>query len=354
MDRLFTRSSSPRQIILSFYRYLSSFKPFSPVPMEARIVSKTVQRTSNDDSFDWLEPDEKFPLPGKIRAVQTQVPPVSELNANKYGDDGKILLDEVITLTVPYDLQTNALTQIMATHLELTSPTSIDTAFPKLLLHDNDKLEVKAFECPILLRQQLKQLFLNYNVIQQPLTAITLCMKTNNDMSQWSNKIETERNEMIDEFIKLASEICSYLIQKQYWADFIDPTSGTPFYGPHTQDTLFETDERFRYFGLNIVDLGCCRVIEHIQHGTHIFVGCLFTSAYKTDENVVHLLKDFIIKKEPVRNNIKEEQEPLKTMKTQENADKDEATSTSTSVGTKTTTPVKDKKNLELEAPTVY
>ena len=56
-------------------------------------------------------------------------------------------------------------------------------------------------------------------------------------------------------------------VGKQYWADFIDPSSGRPYYGPHTSDTLFETDERFRYFGINIVDLGCCRVVEHLEHG---------------------------------------------------------------------------------------
>ncbi|CAF2054641.1 unnamed protein product, partial [Rotaria magnacalcarata] len=60
--------------------------------------------------------------------------------------------------------------------------------------------------------------------------------------------------------------MCAYLTGKQYWADFIDPSSGRPYYGPHTADTLFETDERYRYFGINIVDLGCCRVVEHLQH----------------------------------------------------------------------------------------
>ena len=57
------------------------------------------------------------------------------------------------------------------------------------------------------------------------------------------------------------------LNQKQYWADFIDPSNGKPYYGTSTSDTLFETDERLRYFGINSVDLGCCRVIEHLQYG---------------------------------------------------------------------------------------
>ncbi|CAF0754889.1 unnamed protein product [Didymodactylos carnosus] len=348
MERLLTRSTSYRPTIQSFSRYLSSFKPRSRVLIKTRTENKNTQQTSNTNDSDWLEQDAKFVLPGKIRpAGGIQSAPVC--NPNKYGNDGKILLDELITMTVPYDHQTDTLRQIMATCLTLASPTkstASDTPLPKLLLHDNNQLEVKAFECPIILRLQLKQLFLNYNVIQQPLTVITLCMKTKNDMSQWSNETEIERNEMTDKFIKLASEICSYLSQKQYWVDFIDPTSGTPFYGPHTQDTLLETDERLQYFGLNIVDLGCCRVIEHVQYGTHIFVGCLFTSALKTDENVVHLLKDFIIEKNPIKNNVKEEVAPLIAMKSNDDVNKDEQTLLSASSTTKAAESVEDKKRI--------
>ncbi|CAF4320010.1 unnamed protein product, partial [Rotaria sp. Silwood2] len=79
----------------------------------------------------------------------------------------------------------------------------------------------------------------------------------------------------------------------QYCVDFIDPSNGKPYYGPSTSDALFETDERFRNFGINIVDLGCCRVIQHLQHGTHVFVGCIFTSASKMDPHVQNLLKEF-------------------------------------------------------------
>lgn len=63
-----------------------------------------------------------------------------------------------------------------------------------------------------------------------------------------------------------------------YWADFIDPTTGTPFFGPHTNTTMFETDEKYRLLGFRIEDLGCCKIICHKNFGRHVFVGTVVTT----------------------------------------------------------------------------
>jgi hypothetical protein len=46
---------------------------------------------------------------------------------------------------------------------------------------------------------------------------------------------------------------------------------GKPYYGPSTLDSLFETDEHFKYFGINVVDLNCCQMIEHLQYGKRLY-----------------------------------------------------------------------------------
>ena len=117
------------------------------------------------------------------------------------------------------------------------------------------------------------KLFPNRDVTSGQLTVVTLAQKTVNDMSGWSEAVEFEREELIACFIDAAKEVCSQLNQTGYWADFVDPTSGRPYLGQYTNDTMFETDERYRHLGFSIEDLGCCKVISHRQWGTHTFVG---------------------------------------------------------------------------------
>lgn len=140
-------------------------------------------------------------------------------------------------------------------------------------------LECIAQECPKLLQKDFSDLFPTLCLTAGPLTIVTLCQKTKNDMAVWNEDVDLEREELMLYFVIAAEEICTQLKQQGYWADFIDPSSGRPYLGDYTSATLFETDERYRHFGFKIEDLGCCKVISHRKWSTNVFVGCLFTNA---------------------------------------------------------------------------
>lgn len=142
---------------------------------------------------------------------------------------------------------------------------------------ESAKVECAIQMCPELLRRDFESLF--PEVTTKKLMILTVTQKTKNDMTVWSEEVENEREMLLEKFIIGAKEICYALRAEGYWADFIDPSSGSAFFGPYTNNTLFETDERYRHLGFSVDDLGCCKVIRHSFWGTHVFVGSIFTNA---------------------------------------------------------------------------
>jgi hypothetical protein len=250
MDRLLTHVRSRSLLLISPTRSLSSFKPNS-FDFKSRVLlnqldaskSKSSNPSSNIDLT--YEYNSFFPLPGHVGFCH-EPKTLPQLNSNQ----------QLI------NIQTNS----------SLSKIKNEKEFLLKLINSNNNLEIRSYDCSLALRSQLKDLFLNYNTLTQPLTAITIIFKTNSDMSTWSMEVENERYQLAEQFIKLAREICKYLNTNQYWVDFIDPSNGKPYYGPSTSDALFETDERFQHFGINAVDLGCCRVIEHLQYGKTVLL----------------------------------------------------------------------------------
>merc|ERR1711935_976032 len=143
--------------------------------------------------------------------------------------------------------------------------------------------------------------------------------ETQSDMSIWSNEMESERELITDEFVKLAKDLCARFKSDGYWADFIDPSSGIPYFGHSTNTTMFETDDKYRLLGFRIEDLGCCKVICHKEFGRKVFVGTMFTSVPSSngviqdlfeDLNILHL-KEFQSDKSPAEAKIAEMQSDI-------------------------------------------
>lgn len=158
-----------------------------------------------------------------------------------------------------------------------------------------DKMDCKLQEAPRLLKRDIQGLFPNRPELARNCSVITLARKTVNDMTGWSSDVEEEREKLVETFMQAAKEVCGKLRTEGYWADFIDPSCGKPYYGSHTNTTLFETDEKYRLLGFRIEDLGCCKVITHPVFGRHVFVGTIFTDVHPGNGVVQDVFADLNI-----------------------------------------------------------
>ncbi|TSM60548.1 Methylmalonic aciduria and homocystinuria type D protein, mitochondrial [Bagarius yarrelli] len=112
----------------------------------------------------------------------------------------------------------------------------------------HSRVECAIQSCPELLRKDFAMMF--PEAPSSGMTVLTVTQRTDNDMTAWSEAVDQEREQLL-----------------------------AKFFGCYTNNTLFETDERYRHLGFQIEDLGCCKVIRHTLWGTRVFVGSIFTNA---------------------------------------------------------------------------
>lgn len=93
--------------------------------------------------------------------------------------------------------------------------------------------QVSVHECPKLLLRELKHVFpaqfeRRATVGQHPMLAVLTCQKSLMDLSQFGVDADNEKDRLLETFVDFAQHVCAKLIEKEYWADFIDPCSGLP------------------------------------------------------------------------------------------------------------------------------
>lgn len=244
-----------------------------------------VKEVSGESLDTWLDikagifgpSDQRLPLPGNVGLCQ-QLEPNQRMPIVYQRQNQLKVVPDVLTEKTNHEHQIQTLDQCNPKEVTTAIEEHIQGSLREMPL-PSDILECRAQQCPDLVKKDFLDLFPGRNLKDGPLAVVTLSQKTQHDMSSWSEEMELEREELIEYFIVAAEDICSSLQREGFWADFIDPTSGRPYHGQFTNATLFETDERYRYMGFRIDDLGCCKVISHRLWGTHVFVGAIFTNA---------------------------------------------------------------------------
>lgn len=221
----------------------------------------------------------KFPLPGQTGALQAtfekKSPTTPQLNLDLFIEN------------MEYILKTPLAQEVQAAKLrEATETLSFEETIkqnqrPKV---NEPVFELKAHNCPKALLNDFSSYFRMNSIGESPMTVVTISFKSEQDMAMWNSRVDAEREFLTDKFVDTAQEMCLALEQEGFWADFIDPSSGSLHKGPYTHATFYESDERYQTLGFEIIDMGCCKVISHHEWGTKTYVGCLLTNASVNDK----------------------------------------------------------------------
>ncbi|XP_051766481.1 metabolism of cobalamin associated Da [Ctenopharyngodon idella] len=127
---------------------------------------------------------------------------------------------------------------------------------------NQSNVECSMHSCPELLKKELELFF---PVL--PMSPITVVTVTQKNQKLETEELNRDQEELLDNFVSGAKEICFMLWRGGYWADFINPLSGKAFFGDQTADSVLQQEVQ-RHAGFHIEDLASCTVIRHVSKGT--------------------------------------------------------------------------------------
>jgi len=236
--------------------------------------------------------DKNFSLPGDIGAL-----PEGNLDPLTVTPPSSTKLPDILSTPTTKETQVHALYNANdyirythGSHSDVFSDPTLIQQFPEL--PSSGSMDLSIHTAPTLLRRDLTPMFPDQDLSSGPVSVITLSFYTDNDMSVWSEEVEEERDKLTQHSVVHCKEICGRLKEEGYWADFIDPSSGTPHFSSHTNHTLFETNESYRLLGFTIEDLGCCKVISHSKFGRNVFVATIVTNAAEGSDVMDNIAAD--------------------------------------------------------------
>ncbi|CAH1986272.1 unnamed protein product [Acanthoscelides obtectus] len=168
-----------------------------------------------------------------------------------------------------YDSQTT-----IKTHHELIMEQIDDTSDG----NSKGNMICRVHPCPTVLRKTVGDLF-PYRTFEEScdLSVVTISLKPNIKLMRSNKELETEKQAQT--FLIASKNICDKLRKTGYWADFINPFSGRPYFTPSSLKELYETDEKFRCMDFQIFEIKDCTVVANEHGSSKQFIGSMFTTA---------------------------------------------------------------------------
>ncbi|PSC75053.1 Methylmalonic aciduria and homocystinuria type D mitochondrial [Micractinium conductrix] len=108
---------------------------------------------------------------------------------------------------------------------------------------------------------------------------IPTCQHAQVDLVQMGEKVETEKDRLLERFVEFAKVVCERLAAAGHWADYIDPCSGLPMINRATNAVYGEVEALVTLLGYKTQNAGCCKIILHPCWGSSVYPASLFAKA---------------------------------------------------------------------------
>ena len=171
---------------------------------------------------------------------------------------------------------------------------------------DVDALEVSVHTMPRQLEREFQHVFDERNLDLEPIqlrhsqqSSISaeplefLAIPTNQlareDLVAVGDKIEAEKDRLLNVFMSFARSMCNEIRSQGYWADFIDPCSGLPMLTLNCNKVYSEVDGMECCLGYKSYNAGFCKILTHPLWGSAVYPATMF--AYAPRSVVIRLLE---------------------------------------------------------------
>ncbi|EDV46282.1 uncharacterized protein LOC6549849 [Drosophila erecta] len=144
---------------------------------------------------------------------------------------------------------------------------------------DKSRLEFTCCQCPMLIRESLVELFPVRVVAQRDSSITMLVLSYEGDIEMGAAK-----------FVLAARDMCDRLLSQGYWADFLNPFSGRPYFMPRDGANLYKQDHRFRGLNMLLSQQNHCTVIAAEENDSTRFSGTIYCTAPNHYDQLVELL----------------------------------------------------------------
>ena len=127
----------------------------------------------------------------------------------------------------------------------------------------------------------LREIYPVFNRDTSLFNIVIIILKMENDVLNTQSNQQQERDEKLDELMKLGSYLRADLHTKGHFVDYMDPVSGLAM---HSTTNIVYADSTGceRVFKMDVVNIGCCKLISHKKWGTNIYPFTIFTTAPAT------------------------------------------------------------------------